>query len=174
MRLNNKWNWIPECEKAFTKPKYMPTSDMLPPHCNPNPSIIVAKDASNYGVSIIISHVFPDGAERAVAHASWIFTTPGKNCSKIEKEALAIIFAVIRFHNFPYGQHFTLLMDEIPDVLLSMYRTTPHQASNDRSSAETRMVRKSRMVHSVLLPMDSTFPSSSSCVKKTLATDTAV
>ncbi|VUZ41445.1 unnamed protein product [Hymenolepis diminuta] len=35
-------------------------------------------------------------------------------------------------------------MGEIPDVVLSMYRTTPHQVSKDRNSAETLLLHAPR------------------------------
>lgn len=55
---------------------------------------------------------------------------------------------------------------------LLMYRTKPHSALNDRSSAEILMGRKPRTTHNALLPKDSTFHSSSSCAKRNLATST--
>ncbi|KAM3180574.1 hypothetical protein ACTXT7_016026 [Hymenolepis weldensis] len=64
--------------------------------------------------------------------------------------------------------------NEILDAFLLRYRTTPHPVLNDHSPAETLRERKFMTIHNALLPMDSTFPSSSSFAKKTLATDTAV
>ncbi|VUZ39204.1 unnamed protein product [Hymenolepis diminuta] len=54
---------------------------------------------------------------------------------------------------------------EILDAFLLMYRTTPHPALSCPNSMA---------IHNTLLPLDSTFPSSSSCAKKTFATGTAV
>ncbi|VDL60572.1 unnamed protein product [Hymenolepis diminuta] len=62
-----KLNWNPKCEKGFRKPKDMPTSDKLLSDDKQIPLIIMAADASNYGVGAVISHVFPDGSEKEVA-----------------------------------------------------------------------------------------------------------
>ncbi|KAK6763819.1 hypothetical protein RB195_024228 [Necator americanus] len=47
-------------------------------------------------------------------HASRCLTQPQKNYSQIEKEALALIFAVEKFHRFIHGRHFTLRTDHKP------------------------------------------------------------
>lgn len=62
----------------------------------------------------MISHLFTDGSEKAVAHAARALTKTEKNYSQIEKEALAIVFAVQKFHKMLYGRRFTLLTDHKP------------------------------------------------------------
>ncbi|PIO73592.1 reverse transcriptase [Teladorsagia circumcincta] len=43
---------------------------------------------------------------------------PQQNYSQIEKEALALIFAVQKFHRFVHGRHFTLMTDHKPLVAI--------------------------------------------------------
>ncbi|VDL41468.1 unnamed protein product [Hymenolepis diminuta] len=69
---------------------------------------VIAADPSNYGVGAVISLVFSDGSKKAAAHASLILME--ENYGQIEKEALAIVYAV-KFHKFVYGRHLTLLTD---------------------------------------------------------------
>ena len=55
-----------------------------------------------------------DKSEHPVAYASCTLTAPEKNYAQIECEALAIIFAVHRFHQYLYGRTFTLVTDHRP------------------------------------------------------------
>ncbi|KER34119.1 hypothetical protein T265_00007 [Opisthorchis viverrini] len=104
---------------AFCKLKTMLSSDMLLTHYDPKLPIIVAADASNCGVGAAILHVFPDGSEKAIMHASKSLTPAEQRYGQIEKEALALVFAVRRFHKLLYGRRFTLLTDHKP--LLSIF-----------------------------------------------------
>jgi hypothetical protein len=57
--------------------------------------------------------------KKADAHAGRALTQAEKNYGQIEKEALALVFAVRKFHRFVYGRRFTLLTDHKP--LLSVF-----------------------------------------------------
>ncbi|BHF81136.1 hypothetical protein SprV_0702426600 [Sparganum proliferum] len=113
------WCWSPDCEKAFAQLKSMLSSDLLLTHYDPTLPIVVSEDASNHGVGDVISRTFPDGSEKAIMNASRTLTPAEKNYGQIEKEALALVFAVKKFHKLLYGRHFTLLTYHKP--LLSIF-----------------------------------------------------
>ncbi len=55
-----------------------------------------------------------DQQERPIAYISRTLTPAEKNYSQLEKEALAIVFAVKKFHNFIYGRQFLIESDHRP------------------------------------------------------------
>lgn len=119
LQKDTKWNWSNTCKESFEKIKSLLSSDLLLTHYDPSVDITVVSDASDYGVGAVISHIFPDGSEKAIAHSSKSLTPTERKYSQIEKEALAIIFAVKKFHKMLYGRHFTLITDHKP--LISIF-----------------------------------------------------
>nr|XP_049462823.1 uncharacterized protein K02A2.6-like [Anopheles coluzzii] len=114
LKKDARWNWTKECQKSFEQFKTILLSDLLLTHYDPSKEIIVAADASKYGLGAVVMHRFPTGEVKAIAHASRSLTAAEMNYGQVEKEALALIFAVTRFHKMLYGRHFTLETDHQP------------------------------------------------------------
>ncbi|XP_041452504.1 uncharacterized protein K02A2.6-like [Lytechinus variegatus] len=112
------WKWTHECEKAFEASKDELVSSQVLAHYDVDLPLGLACDASPYGVGAVLSHIMPDGEERPIAFASRTLTSSERNYAQLEKEALALIFGVKKFHPYIYGRQFTLLTDHKPLVTI--------------------------------------------------------
>ena len=83
-------------------------------HFDPTLPLRLSCDASSYGVGAVLAHIMTDGSERPVAYASRTLTPAEKNYAQVERESLALIFGVKRFHLYLYGRLFTLITDHKP------------------------------------------------------------
>ena len=62
----------------------------------------------------MLLHKFEDGVTKPIAHASRALLPVERNYSQIQKEGLAITYAVKKFHRFIHGRTFVLQTDHKP------------------------------------------------------------
>ena len=82
-------------------------------------------------MGVVLAHRDPNGLEHPIAFASRSLTPVEHNYSHLDKEGLAIIFAVKYFHQYLYGRHFVITTDHKP--LLGLFgenRHTPYMAAS--------------------------------------------
>ncbi|BHF82699.1 hypothetical protein SprV_0802583800 [Sparganum proliferum] len=106
--------WSPECQKAFDAIKSQICDSTTLSHFEADKETIVQADASYYGLGGVLLQKDADGRVQPIMHTARSLTKTGRNYSQIEKEALAMIFAVQRFHLFLFGRPFTLHTDHQP------------------------------------------------------------
>ena len=127
LKSKTPWEWNSKRRNSFMNLKEVIMSDLLLTHYDPNRKIIVAADASNYGLGACIFHEFEDGRIKAISHASRSLTPAEKSYSQIEKEALALIFATTKFHKMIFGRKF-ILKTNCPNC--RNYKSFKHQTEN--------------------------------------------
>ena len=81
-----------KCKKTFEKLKTALTSNLALTHYSTNKQIYVASDASNSSLG-----AKEDGKLKLIQHTSRTLLPAEINYSRIEKEGLAIIFAIKKF-----------------------------------------------------------------------------
>jgi hypothetical protein len=103
---------------AFNKLKEAIINTTKLTHFHTEYPLLLATDASSYGIGAVLSHKYPNGEERPIAFASKTLNKAQQAYSQIEKEALSIIYGVTKFYQYLYGRKFKLLTDHKPLVAL--------------------------------------------------------
>lgn len=103
-------------QKSFLDAKKAFLNDNCLTHYDPKLELIVATDASLYGVGAVLSQVGTDGEEHVIQYVSQSLNDTKKKYAQIYKEAYSIIFAIKKFHQYVYGRKFTLYTDHAPLV----------------------------------------------------------
>ena len=130
LRNNVKWVWGETENKAFSWAKSVLSSDTVLTHFDPNQKTIITCDASPVGVGAILSQVDESGVEKPVAYASRSLSAAERKYAQIDREALAIIFSVKKWHKYIFGRHVTIVTDHKP--LLGLFgeeKALPEHAS---------------------------------------------
>ena len=78
-------------------------SDSLLVHFNPRRKLVLACYTSPYGVGAVLSHAMEDKSERPIGYASRTLSAAQKGYSQLDKERLAILFGVKKFHSYLWG-----------------------------------------------------------------------
>ena len=131
LRKDICWKWGAEQQEAFDKAKSRLRSSDVLVHYDPEKELVVSCDASPYGIGAVLAHVMKDGSEKPVAYASRTLSTAERNYGHLDKEVLAVVFAMKKFHQFLFGRHFKVYTDHKPLLgLLNPERATPLMASS--------------------------------------------
>ena len=100
---------------AFLKTKEEISKNVTLPYFNPRSDTMLQTDASKKGLGAVILQ-----DSKPVMFASRALTGVEKNYQNLERECLATIWGMEKFHYFLYGKHFTLETDQKP--LVSIYK----------------------------------------------------
>ncbi len=105
--------WGPKEEEAFNRVKVALTSEPVLRAPDFNSSFLVQTDASDTGVGAVLSQV-QDGEEHPVVYISRKLSTTEQRYAAVEKEALAVKWAVLELKYYLLGRKFTLITDHAP------------------------------------------------------------
>ena len=127
LQKDQSWKWDRQQKESFNRSKELLLSSQLQTHFDPDLELVLACDASAYGIGAVLEHRMPDGTEKPVGYAS-------RTLSKAEKKlfavSLSLVFGIKRFHIYLFGHSFMLVTDHKPLLgLLSERKATSPQAS---------------------------------------------
>ncbi len=101
--MGYQWKWSEVEKRAFEKAKTALTSSSILVHFDPERPITLKCDAYPYDVGASLCHRMPSGEERPVAFASRTMTQAERNYSKLDREALSVMFGIKGFHLYVDG-----------------------------------------------------------------------
>lgn len=105
--------WNENCETAFNQLKKLLTTSPVLIFPDFGETFIVTTDASEYAVGAVISQgTIPN--DRPIHYYSKTLSATQVRYSTIEKELLAIIWAVENFRHYLYGKKFIIVTDHMP------------------------------------------------------------
>lgn len=113
-RKEEKFNWGTEQRLAFDELKRQITSDNVLGYYVVTDRTSVVADASPVGLGAVLIQFNQQGGGRIITYANKSLSSVERRYAQTEKEALALVWAVERFHYYLYGRKFELITDHKP------------------------------------------------------------
>lgn len=112
-RKNETFRWEQKQEEAFQKLKEIISTEMTLGYYDVDDKAQLFADASPVGLGAVLIQHNEDGP-RVISFASKSLSDVEKRYCQTEKEALALVWAVERFHYYLFGRSFELITDHKP------------------------------------------------------------
>ncbi|RXN14561.1 putative protein K02A2.6-like protein [Labeo rohita] len=123
LRKDVQWLWKKPQKEVFKESKALLNSARVLVHYSSDSELILACDASPYGVGAVLSKRRKgESTEKPLGFMSRTLTAAEKRYSQLDKEGLAVIFGIQRFHKYLYGRAFALCTDHKP--LINLFNET--------------------------------------------------
>ena len=106
-----KFLWTDQHQNAFQTLKQHLCSAPILAYPDFDRPFLLQTDASDVGLGAVLAQRDINGQERVIAYASYTLSQREKNYSTMEKEALAIVFAVKHFRFYLLGKKFLVITD---------------------------------------------------------------
>lgn len=126
------WLWGEEEEQSFNAVKNALTCEKTLGYFDPKKETVLYVDASPVGVGAVLTQKNDHNEISTLYYASRSLTQTEQRYSQVEREALAVYWAIFRFNLYVYGNSFTVVTDHKP--LLPLF-------NNPASKPPTRIER---------------------------------
>jgi hypothetical protein len=114
----NKVKWTSECQTAFDCIKQSLSSDPVVALPDFSKTFTVRTDASSVGIGAVLMQPDSHGHLHPILYASRKLLERETRYSTIERECLALVWAVEKFQRYLYGRHFIVETDHKPLTVL--------------------------------------------------------
>lgn len=129
LEKNRHWLWEQEQQTAFDKAKRCLQQAGVLVHFDPSQPLKLECDASQKGIGAVLFHT-TGNVNKPIGFRSRTLSKAEKNYSQLEREALALVFGVMKFRDYLLGREFILVTDHQPLLgLLRPDRPTPPLAA---------------------------------------------
>lgn len=108
-----EFKWTSECEESFQLLKQKLLSKPILQYPNFDKPFKLIVDASDFACGAVLTQEY-NGVDMPITYISRSFKQGEKNKPPIEKELLAVHFAVTQLRPYIYGRHFTVKSDHKP------------------------------------------------------------
>ena len=135
-----EWEWKEEQENAMNEIKKLVTTAPVLAYYDPRKTLTIQCDASKSGLGAALMQ---DG--QPIAFASRALTNTEQRYAQIEKEALAIVFALEKFHQYTFGRRIHIESDHKP--LESIVKKPLHRAPKRLQNMLMRMLNYDTEIH---------------------------
>lgn len=115
LRKGQRFLWSQNCQRSFDELKSLLTSSPILQYPDFKKKFVITTDASNVAIGAVLSN---EGTNLPIAYASRILNPAERRYSTVERELLAIVWAVKHFRAYIYGHEFLIYSDHKPLVYL--------------------------------------------------------
>jgi hypothetical protein len=122
-KKNIKWEWTPQCEKAFRELIRLITKGPVLAIADPNKPYILHTDASDVGMGAVLMQEDKEGDIHPIAYASKLLNSAQRNYNVTDRECLAMVWALEHFNTYVEGHKYTFITDH---NALQYLRNTTH------------------------------------------------
>lgn len=129
------FEWSKECDKSFQEIKKLLLSPQILKYPDFSKNFILTVDASNFACGAVLSQM-SNNSDHPICYISKTFKKGEINKPIIEKELLAIHFAIKKLRPYLYGRSFTVRSDHKPLIYLYNLKNPSSKLTNLRLDLE--------------------------------------
>ena len=109
LRKETPWKWTEKENNSFNKAKELLSLTNLLVHCDNKMSLILACDASPYGLGVVLSYYMEDGSERSIAFETRTLSKSERNYSQSKRRGWQLFLGLKNSISMSMNDHSKLL-----------------------------------------------------------------